>query len=252
MLTKKANHLSAAIAKGRRVIRHSECPSGRRPSACNPPRYSRNGAVSREGDHRSVARSALTLRAYCEMVAIFGCSCLWIRIWRAQDIRLWSETPRRQGRPRSGFRIEYSGNRDERRNGRYIVAVRVFWIEEPRRMDKSFRRWISRGLFGFANQQLSAQRPASQAHLSVRRALANLCGLQVRREIEDTYFLIDRVPIHAELNHPWCRYLLSHGESVTRRLRGGAGIPGAHVDRRHLGDLPIPEVGDGFFLMSQA
>jgi len=146
------------------------------------------------------------------------------RIWRSQDVRLWSETRRRGGRPRSGFRIEYAGDRDERRYGRRIVALQVFCIEEPRRTNKSFHRWIGRDLVGFANQQLSAQRPPNQALLSVQRALATLCGLQLRLEIEDADFLIDRVPIEAERDHRWRKYLLSYSESVRHpipELQGG-------------------------------
>ena len=160
------------------------------------------------------------------------------RIWRSQDVRLWSETPRRGGRPRSGFRIEYAGDRDERSNGRRIVALQMFWIEEPRRLNKSFRRWIGRDLVGSANQQLSAQRPPNQALLSVRRALANLCGLQLRREMEDADFLINRVPIEAELDHRWRTYLLSHSESVRYpipELQGGTVLP---VWEDHLAQVP--------------
>ena len=135
------------------------------------------------------------------------------RIWRAQDVRLWSETRRRGGRPRTASRIEYVGDRDERRNGRRIVSLRLVWIEEPRQ-DRAIHRWIDRGLFGFANQQLTMERPPALALLSARRALANLCGLQLRREIDHADFLIDRVPIEAELDHRWSQYLLSYSERV--------------------------------------
>jgi len=56
--------------------------------------------------------------------------------------------------------------------------------------------------------------PTNQAHLSVRHALVNLCGLQVRHEIDDTYPLINEVPMDAELDHTWRKYLLSSAESV--------------------------------------
>ena len=98
------------------------------------------------------------------------------RIWRVQDVRLWAETRRRGGRPRSGFRIEYVGDRDDRRNGRHIVSLRLVDIDEPR-LDRAIHRSIDRGLVAFASQQLATERPPAQALLSVRRALANLCGL---------------------------------------------------------------------------
>jgi prophage regulatory protein len=159
------------------------------------------------------------------------------RIWRAQDIRLWSETPRRQGRPRSDFRIEYAGDRDERRRGRHIVAVRMVSIQGPRRRDETLRRWIGRHLVGFANQQLSAQRPTNQAHLSVRHALVNLCGLQLRHEIEDAYPLVNKVPMEAELDHTWRKYLLSSAESVRHpigELQIGTALP---LESDHLTQL---------------
>ena len=135
------------------------------------------------------------------------------RIWRVQDVRLWAETRRRGGRPRSGSRIEYVGDRDDRRNGRHIVSLRLVSTDESR-PDRAFHRSIDRGLVAFASQQLATERPPAQAHLSVRRALANLCGFQLRRQMDDADFLVERVPLEAQLEHRWSRYLLSHSESL--------------------------------------
>ena len=135
------------------------------------------------------------------------------RIWRVQDVRLWAETRRRGGRPRSGFRIEYVGDRDDRRNGRRIVSLRLVCIDEPR-LDRAIHRSIDRGLVAFASQQLATERPPAQALLSVRRALANLCGLQSRRQMDDADFLVERIPLEAQLDHRWSRYVLSHSESL--------------------------------------
>jgi len=135
------------------------------------------------------------------------------RIWRVQDVRLWAETRRRGGRPRSGFQIEYVGDRDDKRNGRHIVSLRLVCFEEPR-LDRAIHRSIDRGLVAFASQQLATERPPAQALLSVRRALANLCGLQFCRQMDDADFLVERIPIEAQLDHRWSRYLLSHSESL--------------------------------------
>ena len=104
-------------------------------------------------------------------------------------MQLWAETRRRSGRPRSGFRIEYVGDRDDKRNGRRIVSLRLVSIDEPR-LDSAIHRSIDRGLVAFASQQLAAGRPPAQALLSVRRALVNLCGLQLRGQIDDANFLV--------------------------------------------------------------
>ena len=74
---KEASHLSAAIAKGRRVIRHPECPSRRRRSTCNPAwLHSKRGSVKgRRLPERS--HSALTFGAYC-IGRSLGCSRLWV------------------------------------------------------------------------------------------------------------------------------------------------------------------------------
>jgi prophage regulatory protein len=135
------------------------------------------------------------------------------RIWRVQDLRLWAETRRRGGRPRSGFRIEYVGDRDDRRNGRHTVSLRLVTSDEPR-LERAMHRSIDRGLVAFASQQLATERPPAQALLTVRRALANLCGLQLRRQTDDADFLIERVPLEAQLDHRWSRHLLSHSESL--------------------------------------
>ena len=155
-------------------------------------------------------------------------------------MRLWAETRRRGGRPRSGSRIEYVGDRDDRRNGRHTVSLRLVSTDESR-PDRAFHRSIDRGLVAFASQQLATERPPAQAHLSVRRALANLCGFQLRRKMDDADFLVERVPLEAQLEHRWSRYLLSHSESLRHPiadLRSGedlhsmdeqtqAGSPGA-------------------------
>ena len=135
------------------------------------------------------------------------------RIWRVQDARLWAETRRRGGRPRSGFRIEYVGDRDDRRNGRHLVSLRLVAIDEPR-LDRAIHRSIDRGLVAFASKQLSTERPPAQALLSVRRALASLCELQLRRQMDDADFLVERIPLEAQLEHRWSRYLLSHSETL--------------------------------------
>ena len=139
------------------------------------------------------------------------------RIWRVQDVRLWAETRRRGGRPRSGFKIEYVGDREDKRNGRRIVSLRLACIDEPR-LDRAMHRSIDRGLVAFASQQLATERPPAQALLSVRRALANLCGLQLRSQMDDADFLVERIPIEAQLDHRWSRYLLSHSESLRQPI----------------------------------
>ena len=141
------------------------------------------------------------------------------RIWRAQDVRLWSETRRRGGRPRTASRIEYVGDRDrEAQRSPNRLQLRLVWIEEPRQ-DRAIHRWIDRGLFGFVNQQLTMERPPALALRSVRRALANLCGLQMRSEIDHADFVIDRIPIEAQLDHRWSQYLLSYSEKVRHPIQ---------------------------------
>jgi len=90
------------------------------------------------------------------------------RIWKVQDVRLWAETRRRGGRPRSGFLIEYVGDRDDKRNGRHIVSLRLVCIDEPR-LDRAMHRSIDRGFVAFASQKLATESPPAQALLSVRR-----------------------------------------------------------------------------------
>ncbi len=149
------------------------------------------------------------------------------RIWRVQDVQLWAETRRGGGRPRSGFGIEYVGDRDDRRNGRRTVSLRLVSIGEPR-LDRAIHRSIDRGLVAFASQQLAAGRPPAQALLSVRRALVNLCGLELRSQMEDAKFLVERIPIEAQLDSRWSRYLVSHSESLghpVADLRCGEALP---------------------------
>jgi len=135
------------------------------------------------------------------------------RIWRLDDIRLWSESRRGGGRPRTGYRIEYAGDRDHKRSHRHTVSLAVLWIDEPG-MDRMFERWVDRNLVTFVAKQLETHRPPSEASLSIRRALAGLCGLQLRREIEDANFIIDEVPMEAPLEHRWFQYLGSQAEGI--------------------------------------
>ena len=67
------------------------------------------------------------------------------RIWRVQDVQLWSETRRRGGRPRTGYRIEFVGDRDEKRKGRRTVSLAVIWIDQPG-TDRIFERWMDRNI----------------------------------------------------------------------------------------------------------
>jgi hypothetical protein len=135
------------------------------------------------------------------------------RVWRVQDVRLWSEIRRRGGRPRTGYRIEYAGERDEKRKGRRTVSLAVIWIDQPG-MDRIYERWIDRDIAEFVARQLETHRPPMEASLSVRRALAGICGLQLRREIEDGNFLIDAVPLEAPLVHKWFQFLGSQAEGI--------------------------------------
>jgi hypothetical protein len=65
----------------------------------------------------------------------------------------------------------------------------------------------------------------SRSSLRIRRALAGLCDLQLRREIEDTNFIIDKVPMEAPLSTQWVQYLGSQAEGIQHpipdlRMRG--------------------------------
>lgn len=139
------------------------------------------------------------------------------RIWRGEDVRLWTEVRRRGGRPKTGYRIEYEGERDDKRNNRRTISLGVIWIDEPG-IDGHFLRWIDRSLVTFAIQQLQSQRPPAEAELSVRRALAGLTSLQLRREIEDANFVMSAVPFERQVEHRWFQYLLSHAQSINHPI----------------------------------
>ncbi len=99
-------------------------------------------------------------------------------------------------------------------------------IEESHE-DRAIHRWIDRGLFALANQQRAMEKPPALALLSVRGALANLCGLLLRREIDDADFLIDRISVGAHRDHRWSKYLVSYSESVrhpVQDLQGGQAL----------------------------
>lgn len=135
------------------------------------------------------------------------------RIWRVPDVQLWSKSRRRGGRPRTGYRIEFAGDRDEKRKGRRTVSLAVIWIDQPG-MDRIFERWMDRSISELVAKQLETHRPPVEASLSIRRALAALAGLQLRREIEDANLIVDAVPMEAALELRWLQFFGQQAEAI--------------------------------------